>query len=232
MRRWNLVLPLLLLVVLAGLIVWGVQRAGDFFRPADPESVASATLQAVREQARLVPFTADYVAVVTSSQRRFGLRAERTLILPGTVRYELDLERLSERDLAWEGTSQTLSISLPPLEISRPEIDMNRIQEYDGGTRSRIVTRLTDAGDVLDQANREAAQQELMRQARQPVPMRLARDAAKRAVARSFALPLRATGIDANVEVRFADEAGTDEPSYLDRSRRVEDVLRERQADR
>jgi hypothetical protein len=32
--------------------------------------------------------------------------------------------------------------------------------------------------------------------------------------------------------VRFADEAGTDEPSYLDRSRRMEDVLKERQADR
>jgi hypothetical protein len=57
--------------------------------------------------------------------------------------------------------------------------------------------------------------------------MRLARDAAKRAVARSFAMPLRAAGIEANVEVRFAGEAGGD-PSYLDRSRRIEDVLNER----
>lgn len=232
MRKWSFVLPLVAVLLLVGAILYGLQRATDWFRPADPESVASATLQAVREQARLVPFTADYVAVVTSSQRRLGLRAERTLILPGTVRYELDLERLSERDLSWDRSTQTLSILLPPLEISRPDIDINRIQEYDGGTRSRLVTRLTDAGEVLDQANRDAAQQELMRQARQPVPMRLARDAAKRAVARSFALPLRATGIEANVEVRFADEAGTDEPSYLDRSRRMEDVLKEERSGR
>jgi hypothetical protein len=57
--------------------------------------------------------------------------------------------------------------------------------------------------------------------------MRLARDAAKRAVERSFAMPLRAAGIEAQVEVRFADEARQD-PSYLDRSRRPEDVLKER----
>lgn len=232
MKRLGLLAPLIVALLVVAVLLFGLQRAGDWFRAPDPQTVASAALQAMREQARLVPFTAEYVAVVTTTQRRLGLQAEKTLILPGTVRYELDLERLTDRALSWDASSQTLSISLPPLEISGPEIDLNRIQEYEGGTRSRIVMRLTDAEQVLDRANREAAQAELRRQAVQPVPMRLARDAAKRAVARSFALPLRATGIEANIEVRFADEAGTDEPSYLDRSRRIEDVLRERQADR
>ena len=43
---------------------------------------------------------------------------------------------------------------------------------------------------------------------------------------------LKAAGIDARVEARFADEAGTEDPSRLDRSRRIEDVLNDKQADR
>jgi hypothetical protein len=40
-------------------------------------------------------------------------------------------------------------------------------------------------------------------------------------------MPMRAAGIDARVVARFPEE-GTRNPSQLDRSRRVEDVLRER----
>ncbi|TFI58685.1 hypothetical protein E2493_08600 [Sphingomonas parva] len=43
----------------------------------------------------------------------------------------------------------------------------------------------------------------------QPVPMRLARDAARRAIERSFAMPLKAAGKDANVAVRFLDRPGS-----------------------
>jgi hypothetical protein len=166
------------------------------------------------------------VAVVTSRQNRFGLSAQKTLIMPGLVRYEVDLGKLQQRDLSWNEETKTLTISLPPLEISRANVDLNELREYGEGG---VLMALTSAEDRLDQANRSRGQQELVRQARQPLPMRLARDAAKRAVARSFAMPLRAAGIEANVEVRFAGE-GAQDPSYLDRSRRIEDVLKERQA--
>jgi hypothetical protein len=225
MRRLGLPLALVALVALVGLVVFGWSRIGGFLRGPDPESIATASLESMREQARLVPFVARYVTVVTSSQRRLGLTAQKTLILPGTVRYELDLAQLGDDDVAWDAGTRTLSVTLPPLEIAGPEIDMDGVQEYSGGG---ILLRLTNAGDVLDESNRRAGREELLRQARAPVPMRLARDAAKRAVARSFALPLRAAGVEANVEVRFAGEAGASEPSYLDRSRRIEDVLEER----
>ena len=77
--------------------------------------------------------------------------------------------------------------------------------------------------------NRERAQRELVRQARDALPMRLAREAAVRVVERSFAMPLRAAGIDPQVVVRFADEPGR-QPFDLDRWRRIEDVLIMRQA--
>jgi hypothetical protein len=41
------------------------------------ETVASASLQGLREQNRLSAFAANYAAVVTSEQRRFGLSAKR-----------------------------------------------------------------------------------------------------------------------------------------------------------
>jgi hypothetical protein len=207
----------------------GALRLSNWFGGGpDAETVATASLQSMREQARLTTFSARFVAVVTSSQQRFGLTAQKTLIMPGTVRYELDLSRLQQRDVHWEEGAKTLSISLPPLEISRPEINLSELREYaDGG----VLMALSDAENRLDAANRERAQRELIRQARDALPMRLAREAAVRVVERSFAMPLRAAGVDAKVVVRFADEPGG-QPSYLDRSRRIEDVLKERQAQR
>lgn len=214
-------------LVLGALLMGGVRIANWFGGGPDPQSIAAASLQSVREQARLTPFAARFVAVVTSTQSRFGLQAQKTLIMPGMVRYEVDLAKLGQRDLAWDEGAKTLTITLPPLEISGPEVDLARIQEYSGGG---VLMALTDADKRLDQSNRIRGQQELVRQAREPLPMKLARDAARRALARSFAMPLRAAGIDANVAVRFGDE-GELEPSYLDRSRRMEDVLNERQAE-
>ncbi|HWT13589.1 MAG TPA: DUF4230 domain-containing protein [Allosphingosinicella sp.] len=228
MKRQAFILPTLLLgLVLGALLVAGL-RVSNWIGGADPETVASGTLQSVREQARLTPLAARFVAVVTSTQSRFGITARKTLIMPGLVRYEIDLARIRDRDLSWDGATKTLSIALPPLEIAGPEIDLAQVQEYGGGG---LLTALTDAERVLDQANRQQARRELLRQAREAAPMRLARDAAKRAVARSFAMPLRAAGIDASVDVRFTDEP-RQEPSYLDRSRSLEEVESEAKARR
>ncbi len=225
LRRMRFVLPALVLGLVVGALLVGLIRLPSLWKGPDPETIASASLQSVREQARLTPFAARFVAVVTSRQERLGLSAQRTLIMPGMVRYEIDLAKLGQRDLTWDDTSKTLSITLPPLEISQPEVDLNQVQVYGNGG---LLSALTDAEGALDAANRVRAQNDLVAQARQPMPMRLARDAAKRAVERSFAMPLRAAGLDAQVAVRFADEARGSDPSQLDRSRPIEDVLKER----
>ena len=216
--------------LIVGALVMGVARVSTLFdRGPDAETIASASLQSVREQARLTPFVARFVTVVTSTQSRFGLQAQKTLIMPGTVRYELDLARMDEQDLDWNAASSTLTVTLPPIEISGPEIDLTEVQEYSGGG---VLMALSDAEQTLDMANRRRGQQSLLKQAKAPTPMRLARNAAKQAVERSFAMPLRAAGIEAKVVAQYADEAGSRDPSYLDRSRRVEDVLGEKQAER
>ncbi|WP_257543591.1 DUF4230 domain-containing protein [Sphingopyxis sp. DBS4] len=197
-------LPRLILLAAAALFAlaawWAVSAWRDWQRGYDPETVVAASLQGLREQNVLVPFTARYVAVVTSTQSRLGLEAKKTLIMPGIVRYELDLGRLAQSDLDWDGSANALTVTLPPLRLAGPEIDIDAISEYRDGV---ILLTLTDAEKTLDAANRKAAQEELIKQAKGATPMRLAQNAARAAVEQSFAMPLKAAGIDARVTARF-----------------------------
>jgi hypothetical protein len=208
MRTFGRIVGGLLLVMAVGATLIGVgayvfqarlRRALD----PDPVTVATASLQAVREQAVLTPFAARFVAVVTSEQQRFLLSAKRTLILPGLVRYELDLAAMRQRDLRWDAATRTLTVTLPPIRVTEPAVDLRAVQSYGEGG---VLMTLTDAQTVLDQANREAGTKELESQARDATPMRLARDAARNAIGRSFAMPLKAAGIDATVVAKFAGE--------------------------
>lgn len=216
--RWLIAAALLIALVFAALALR--DRLRQAYDP-DPETIAAASLQALREQNRLSAFAARFVAVVTSSQERFGLTARKTLIMPGNVRYEVDLAKLGEDDVRWDAATNTLSVALPPIEISTPEVALSEIREYDNGG---LLLNLSDAETRLDEANRRAGQVELVKQARAPATMRLARDATIRAVERNFALPLRAAGVEATVEVSFADE-GRRSPDRVDRSRRLDEVL-------
>jgi hypothetical protein len=224
MRRGAIVVALLV-GLLIGAVGAGLVRLPSLFSEGpDPETIATASLQSVREQARLTPFVASFVSVVTSRQSRFGLTAEKTMIMPGTVRYELNLAAMRDEDLAWDPAAATLTVTLPPIEIAGPEIDLAGTKEYSGGG---VLMAVTSAEDRLDQANRGRAQANLLEQARGAVPMRMARVAAKQAVERSFAMPLRAAGVEARVVAEFADERGSRDPSRLDRSRRMEDVVKD-----
>ena len=212
----------LVLLALAGMLaVWGVQRYIAERLAPDPTTVARASLDGLREQNRLSAFAARFVAVTTSRQAALGFSAEKTLIMPGMVRYEVDLGRLTQRDVTWEPGSRTLSVRLPPVEVDGPQVDLNAIREYGSGG---VLTTFTDAEKRLDEANRRAGQAELVRQAREPTMIRLARDATRRAVERSFAMPLRAAGVDATVKVRFADEPVPSDERW-DTSRSLAEVL-------
>ena len=189
-----------IVAVLALALFFGWRAWTEWQRGYDPQTVVAASLEGLKEQNVLVPFTARYVAVVTSTQSRLGLSAKKTLIMPGTVRYELDLGRLEQSDLDWDDATNALTVTLPALRLAGPEIDIDAISEYRDG---EILLTLTDAEASLDAANRKAAQEELIRQARGATPMRLAEGAARAAIEKSFAMPLKAAGIDATVTARF-----------------------------
>lgn len=212
-------------VILLGLallvVLWGVQRYVERRLSPDPTTVASASLQGLREQNRLSAFAARFVAVSTSRQSQLGLSTEKTLIMPGLVRYEVDLGKLTQADVAWNADTRTLSVRLPRIELDGPQVDLTAIREYGSGG---ILSHVTDADTRLDIANRRAGQAELVRQARDATPMKLAKDATRRAVESSFAMPLRAAGIDATVKVSFADDPAASAERW-DASRSLAEVL-------
>jgi hypothetical protein len=225
-RRYKFIALAAVVVALVLGVLVGVAAgiADRIFGGPKPETIASASLQSMRAQNRLIAFSARYVSVTTSTASRFGFSAKRTLILPGDVRYELDLSKLRPNDVTWDGSTNTLRVRLPEVEVAGPEVDLASAQEYGEGG---VISALTNADHGLDQANRASAVADLRKQASAPVPMRLARQAARQAVERSFAMPLVAAGFkDVKVVARFPTD-GTDEPSYINRSVPYEEAIKE-----
>ena len=201
MKRLGLaVLALVVGLALGALAV--MQWTGE--RDTDVASIAQANLQAVQAQNRLTAFAARFTVAVTSEAQRLGLSARKTIIVPGLVRYELDWTKVKAEDLAWDAAAKRLMVTLPPIEISEPAVDLTKLQEYEDG---RLLMALGNAERALDAANRAKLTQALQKEARAPTLVKLARDATRAAVERTFELPLTAAGVDADVVVRFRDEA-------------------------
>ncbi|KAK0348243.1 hypothetical protein LTR94_038030, partial [Friedmanniomyces endolithicus] len=78
------------------------------------------------------------------------------------------LAKLRQQDVRWDAANPTLTVTLPPVEIDGPQVDLAAIREYGSGG---VLTTFTDAEQRLDAANRSAGQVELLRQARAPAPM-------------------------------------------------------------
>lgn len=213
----------LILGVLLG-VTTGI--ADRIFGGPNPKTIASASLESMRAQNKLTVFAARYVSVVTSDQQRLGglFNSQRTLILPGDVRYELDLSTLQPKDVTWNGSDHTLTVRLPEVDVAGPDIDINSVKEYGG---EGVLSALTNANEQLDQANRDRAVQDLRKQATATVPMQLARQSARQAVERSFAMPLLAAGFkDVRVVARFPTD-GNDVPSYIDTSTPYDEAIKE-----
>ena len=227
-RRLNkpLVLAMVAVALVLGVLVGISTGVADRLFGPNPKTIASASLQSMRAENRLTVFAARYVSVVSSEQQRLGglMSSERTLILPGDVRYELDLSKLQNNDVSWDGSTRTLKVKLPEIEVAGPDVDINAVREYGGGG---VLSALTNANQQLDAANRERAVADLRKQATAAVPMQLAHQAAREAVERSFAMPLLAAGFkDVKVVARFPTE-GDNDASYVDLSTPYEQAMKE-----
>jgi hypothetical protein len=230
-RRLNkpLVLAMVTVALILGVMLGVTTGIADrIFGGPNPKTIATASLESMRAQNRLIAFVARYVSVVSSQESQLGglVSSERTLVLPGDVRYELDLSKLQSNDVTWDASTHTLQVKLPEVEIAGPDVDLTAAREFGAGG---VLSALTNANQQLDQANRAKAVADLRQQAQGAVPMRLAHQAAREAVERSFGMPLLAAGFkDVKVVARFPTE-GSDEPSYLDLSTPYEEAIKEAQ---
>jgi hypothetical protein len=220
-----LILVMVVVALVLGVLVGMAAGVADRLFGPNPKTIANASLQSMRAENRLTVFAARYVSVVTSEEQRFGglVSSERTLILPGDVRYELDLSKLQNDDVSWDASTHTLKVKLPEIDVAGPDVDINAVKEYGGG----VLSVLTNANQQLDSANRERAVADLRGQATAAVPMQLAHQAGRLAVERSFAMPLLAAGFkDVKVVARFPTE-GQNDASYIDLSTPYEQAIQE-----
>ena len=222
-----LALAAIAVALILGLVLGiGTGITDRIFGGPSPETVATASLQSMRAENRLTVFAARYVSVVSSHEQRLGglLSYDRTLILPGDVRYELDLAKLDPKDVSWDQTKRTLTVRIPEVEVAGPDVDIKAVKEYGNGG---VLSSLTNANEELDQANRDRAVTDLRKQATAAVPMQLARQSARAAIERSFAMPLLAAGFkDVKVAVRFPTE-GDGDTSYINGSTPYEEAIKE-----
>jgi hypothetical protein len=227
-RRLNkpLALAMVAVALVLGVLIGISSGVADSIFGPSPKSIANASLQSMRAENRLTVFAARYVSVVTSEQQHLGglVSAERTLILPGDVRYELDLSKLQNDDVSWDKSTHTLKVKLPEIDVAGPDVDINAVREYGGGG---VLSALTNANQQLDQVNRDKAVADLRKQATAAVPMQLAHQAAREAVERSFAMPLLAAGFkEVKVVARFPTE-GDNDASYIDLSTPYEQAIQD-----
>lgn len=194
-------LPWLLFALALAVAVWGLWRA---FGPEDLGDPLATSLVAFEKQNKLTVFSAQLSPVVASDDSRlFGmLKSRQVAVIPARVDYTLDLSQMTRERLAWNEDARRLDVQLPPLRVSRPNLDEARAQYLREGV---FIT--AEARDKLNRNNTRLAEQQAIAQAANPVLMDLARSAAKDAIRQNLAIPLQVAGYgEVTVTVRFDGE--------------------------
>ncbi len=193
--------PWVLFALTLAVSVWLAWRA---FGPEQLGDPLATSLLAFEKQNSLTVFSAQLAPVVASDdERMLGLlKSKQIAVIPARVDYRLDLSRIDRQRMRWNDANRTLTVTLPPLTVSRPNLDEARAQYIREGV---LITR--DAQERLNRNNTRLAEQQAAQQAANPVLMNLARTAARDAVQQNLTIPLQVAGYEnVTVEVRFAGE--------------------------
>ena len=196
--------PWLIVIVLLAAVAWLGWRA--FFYQEEGDPVGSAML-AFKKQNSLTVFSSRFEVVAESEDRRgiMGvdlLKSRQAAIIPATVEYRLDLSTMDRDRFEWNDSNDTMTVVIPQLRISRPNLDEAEQKTFTEGT---YVSR--DASADLARNNSRQAERKAAEFAKNPEVLALARQAAKDAVRQNLAIPLEVAGYgNVTVNVRFDGE--------------------------
>ena len=196
--------PWLIVIALLAAVAWLGWRAFIYQEEGDP--VGSAML-AFEKQNSLTVFSSRFEVVAESVDSRgiAGidlLKSRQAAIIPATVEYRLDLSKMDRDRFLWNDETDTMTVVLPVLKISRPNLDEAEQRVF---TEGNWVTR--DASADLARNNSQQAERKAAAFAKNPEILSMARQAAKDAVRQNLAIPLQVAGYgDVTVNVRFDGE--------------------------
>lgn len=196
---------LITLPAIAGLAlaVLGGWYAIKSLRPDHGDPVA-ASLLAFEKQDRLTVFSAQLAPVVSADDvRLFGvLKSRQIAVIPARVDYTVDLAGMNKARIEWDPNGQRMTVTLPPLQLSKPNLDEAHAQYLREG-----VWITGDAQAKLTRDNTLTAERLAGDQARNPALLGLAKDAARSAMRQNLTIPLQVAGYgDVTVNVRFDGE--------------------------
>ena len=198
--------PLLTLPAVAALGLLGL--AGYYaLKTLTPEhgDPVAASLLAFEKQDRLTVFSAQITPVVSADDVRvFGIfKSRQVAVIPARIDYTIDLSKMDGKRMRWDAATKRLAVTLPPLQLSPPNLDEAHAQYLREG-----VWITGDAQAKLTRDNTITAQKLASDQARNPVLLNLAKEAARGAMRQNLAIPLQVAGYgDVTVSVRFDGEA-------------------------
>ncbi len=196
--------PWLIVIALLAVVAFLTYRA--FFYQEEGDPVGSAML-AFEKQNSLTVFSSRFEVVAESEDTRgvMGvpvLRSRQATIVPASVEYRLDLSGMERGDFVWDEAGDRLTVTLPQLQTSRPNIDEGAARVF---TEGAYITR--DAAQDLARNNSQQAERKASAFAKNPEILTLARQAAREAVRQNLTIPLQVAGYgDVMVDVRFEDE--------------------------
>lgn len=179
---------------------WGPQPEGD---------IVGTSMIAFERQNALTVFASQFDVVSESTSTPSigpleidALATRQAMIVPARVEYRLDLSDMERADFAWDEATGTLDVTLPDIEISRPNLDESKARIFRQG-----VWTSADASASLGRSNSQQAERRALSFAENPEIMTLARSAARDAVRQNLAIPLQVAGFgEVTVNVRFEDE--------------------------
>jgi hypothetical protein len=196
--------PWLLFIMMLGVAAWLGMKAFGSDETSDP--VASALLT-FEKQNSLTVFSSRFEVLASSTDSRgvLGvdlLNSQQTVIMPAMVEYRVELGTVGRDRMSWDEDTSTLDVRLPPLKISRPNVDEAKARVF---TKGVWVT--SNAQDDLRRNNARQAERKAVEFASEPQILAMARTAGKEAIRQNLAIPLAVAGFeDAQVTVRFDGE--------------------------
>jgi len=198
------------IIVAALLVAVGFLSWRAYFYEEEGDVISSAMI-AFERQNSLTVFSSRFEVVAEStSTPSVGpfdvdiLKSRQAMLVPATVEYRLNLSDMTRANFRWSENEQVLDVTIPKLQISRPNLDEARARVF---TEGMFVSRT--ASTALSRSNSQAAERNAITFAQNPEVLNLARGAAKDAIRQNLAIPLQVAGYgDVRVNVRFEGEQG------------------------
>lgn len=221
-------LAALVALVLGGLIAWDRYKEwrGEKYvvtRTDDGRAVSQVVSAAFRGASALkVGTLSGTVQGAASDRRAFGLLAsDRVIKAPFSVDYTVDVSRLDPAAMGWDADERRLTVTIPEIEVSRPNVDESRMTL--STTRGLIVTRA--ASEAMAQTLAAGTRAKVAAEANRPERILQAKENARRALSRLLKAPLAAAGVKGvDVRIRFASDPLPNSERW-DTTRRIDEVL-------